>query len=317
MPDPDTSGHRQPPPSPGGKALRVFTLVVAALSLTMTSAHVLEMPAKMRLSPQLYSAINGVLYRWFAIVGGIYTIVAIVSAWAFAWAARRHPLGRWARTGAILLSLAFVSWLVLVLPVNQAIAAAVASAPQTTPELWTALRARWEYGHLIGFLFNLLGFCVLCAAAVADVPARARSPIHTSAATTIRAGRDSVFALYARWQDWPRTFGRTIRGVRLVREEGNVLSIDVDHVEGHVPNTMSLVPPDLIVLEERKRRYSARFENRFEPGAEGRTRYAVTADVTLRGGLRWLRFLAKPIIRARIRRFVLDPIRHAAEAAPA
>jgi hypothetical protein len=54
------------------KALSVITLTAAALSLTMTSAHVLELPQKMRLSPADYAAINGSLYRWFAIVGGVY-----------------------------------------------------------------------------------------------------------------------------------------------------------------------------------------------------------------------------------------------------
>jgi hypothetical protein len=109
-----------------------------------------------------------------------------------------------------------------------------------------------------------------------------------------------VFALYATWERWPQLFPKTIRGVRLIREEGNVRAIDVDHVEGHVPNLMSIVSSELIVLEEQKWRYDARFENHFEPGTGG-TRYTVTADVTLLGPLRWLRFIAKPFIRSRIR----------------
>src|SRR5262249_10331706 len=107
-------------------------------------------------------------------------------------------------------------------------------------------------------------------------------PLRTSASVLIRAPRERVFALYANWEGWPRLFGKTIRGVRLVREEANVRAIDVDHVEGHVPNLMSIVSPELIVLEEHKRRYDARFENRFEPAPEG-TRYVVTADITLSG----------------------------------
>lgn len=150
-------------------------------------------------------------------------------------------------------------------------------------------------------------------AASTDVSGFAKWPVHTSAALIVRAPRDRVFALYARWQDWPRIFARTIRDVQLIRQEGPVVVLDVDHVEGHVPNVMSLAAPDLIVLEERKRRFTARFENRFEDrGAQ--TRYVVTADVVLSGWRRWLRFLAKPIIRARIRRFVLEPIQRAAEA---
>ena len=47
-----------------------ITLVLAALGLTMTSAHVLEMPQKLAYSPELYAAVNTTLYRYFAIVGG-------------------------------------------------------------------------------------------------------------------------------------------------------------------------------------------------------------------------------------------------------
>ena len=66
------------------------------------------------------------------------------------------------------------------------------------------------------------------------------------------------------------------------------------------------------LTEEHKRRFDARFENRFESIAEG-TRYVVTADVMLRGNLRWLRLIAKPVVVSRIKRFVLEPIRIAAE----
>ena len=58
-----------------------ITLVLAALGLTMTSAHVLEMPQRWRYSAELYSAVNTTLYRYFAIVGGVYQVGGIVSAW--------------------------------------------------------------------------------------------------------------------------------------------------------------------------------------------------------------------------------------------
>jgi hypothetical protein len=58
-------------------ALRVWrfiTIVIAALALTMTSAHVLELPQKMRFEAQLYSAVNTSMYRYFAIIGGVYSM---------------------------------------------------------------------------------------------------------------------------------------------------------------------------------------------------------------------------------------------------
>jgi hypothetical protein len=209
------------------------------------------------------------------------------------------------------LSLGFLSWLVLVMPVNASIERVASETPERVPAFWSELRTRWEYGHVIGFVLNLLGFCALAIAAVSDAPAAIRR-VHTSTSLLIRAPKERVFGLYAAWQDWPRLFPKTIRGVQLIREAGNTREIDVDHVEGHVPNTMSIVSPELIVLEEQKGQFDARFSNYFTAVPEG-TRYLVSADVTLRGSLGWLHAVAGPFIRSRIRHLVLEPMRSAAE----
>ena len=70
---------------------RFVTLVLAALALTMTSAHVLEMPQKMSYSAELYAAVNTTLYRYFAIVGGSYQIGGIISAWILTALLKKHP----------------------------------------------------------------------------------------------------------------------------------------------------------------------------------------------------------------------------------
>jgi hypothetical protein len=54
------------------RAWRFLALVLAALALTMTSAHVLELPQKMRYDAELYAAVNTTLYRHFATVGAVY-----------------------------------------------------------------------------------------------------------------------------------------------------------------------------------------------------------------------------------------------------
>ena len=77
----------------GLRIARFAALLLAALSLTMTSAHVLELPQKMQYSAELYAAVNGTLYRQFAIVGGVYTIAAIVAAAVLVVLARRHGAG--------------------------------------------------------------------------------------------------------------------------------------------------------------------------------------------------------------------------------
>ena len=150
---------------------RFVTIVLAALALTMTSAHVLELPQKMAYTAEMYAAVNTTLYRYFAIIGGPYQIGSIVSAAILTMLVRRRPLiFRWALVGTVLLLAAFVSWLILVLPVNREVAAALDASPQAVPALWLQLRDRWEYGHATGFVLHLAGFCALVISAVRDVP---------------------------------------------------------------------------------------------------------------------------------------------------
>ena len=66
------------PELPMLKALRFATLLLAALSLTMESAHVTRAPQKMRYDLPMYSAVNSTLYKWFAVVGGAYQVIALL-----------------------------------------------------------------------------------------------------------------------------------------------------------------------------------------------------------------------------------------------
>lgn len=153
---------------------RFMTIVIAALGLTMTSAHVLEMPQKMAYSPEIYTAVNTSLYKYFAIIGGAYQIGGILLA-AVTTAFLRHRNAttfRWSIAGFLLLLLSFVSWLLLVQPVNREIGTALASAPDTVAALWMRLRDRWEYGHAVGFVFHLLGFGALTFSLVHDAEHR-------------------------------------------------------------------------------------------------------------------------------------------------
>ena len=148
---------------------RFVTVLLAALALTMTSAHVLEWPQKMRYDPAMYAAVNTTLYRYFAIVGGVYQIGGILAAVIMTVLLRRRPITfRWALAGTLLLVLAFISWLLLVQPVNREIAAALENSPNIVPSLWLRLRNRWEYGHMVGFAIHLLGFCAVVVSVVRD-----------------------------------------------------------------------------------------------------------------------------------------------------
>ncbi|MGH7930811.1 MAG: DUF1772 domain-containing protein [Candidatus Binatia bacterium] len=150
---------------------RFLAVVLAALALTMTSAHVLELPQKMQYDQQLYSAVNTTMYKYFAIIGGIYSMGSIVVAGILAYFVRKHRLAfRWALAGTLLLVIWFISWLTVVAPVNNQVAAALEATPEAVPALWMQLRERWEYGHALGFVIQLFGFCAIVISVLVDMP---------------------------------------------------------------------------------------------------------------------------------------------------
>lgn len=134
-----------------------------------------------------------------------------------------------------------------------------------------------------------------------------------SAFIHIDAPPERVAALYADVASWPRTFPATIRGARIVSETKGELRIEVDHVEGKVVNLLRRKLPTHFELEEFKRRYDATFSNTFEP-ERGGTRYVLTAQIRLKWPFRLLAPVVKPLIISRMRRFVLEPMKAAAEA---
>jgi hypothetical protein len=151
--------------------LRFIVLLLAALSLTMESAHVLELPQKMQYDAQLYAAVNTTLYKYFAVIGGIYQIGSIAAAGLLAWVVRKRGLSfGWTLFGALSLLLAFVVWLAVVAPVNGQISDAVRMAPDSVPALWMALRSRWEYGHAAGFVLQLIGLSALIVSVLVETP---------------------------------------------------------------------------------------------------------------------------------------------------
>jgi hypothetical protein len=152
---------------------RFITIVLSSLALTMTSAHVLELPQKMQYGPQLYTSVNTTMYRYFAIVGGVYSMSSIVAAVVLAILVRNNrPVFWWTLAGVVLFVLWFFSWRALVAPVNNQVAAALQSAPESVPELWMRLRVRWEFGHATGFVIQLLGFSALVISIIIETPRR-------------------------------------------------------------------------------------------------------------------------------------------------
>jgi hypothetical protein len=87
----------------------------------------------------------------------------------------------------------------------------------------------------------------------------------------------------------------------------------VDHVEGKVVHELLVRPPGELELWEEKRRYDARFVNRFET-IPGGTRFTVDGDIYLKGWARLLRPVLGGHVRRQIERLQLQPVKAEAEA---
>jgi Polyketide cyclase / dehydrase and lipid transport len=135
--------------------------------------------------------------------------------------------------------------------------------------------------------------------------------LQAEASTTVQAPRQTVLEVYADYRSWPRLFP-TISGVRLLRHEGAKLVLEVDHVEGKVVNELLVRPPDALDLWEEKRRYDARFRNRFEPVPEG-TRFTARGEIYLKGWARLMQPVLRGFVRRQMRRLQLQPVKVEAE----
>jgi Polyketide cyclase / dehydrase and lipid transport len=136
--------------------------------------------------------------------------------------------------------------------------------------------------------------------------------LQVEVSTTVQAPRETVLDVYADYQGWPRLFP-TISGVRLLGREGPTLVLEVDHTEGKVINELTVRPPAALDLWEGKRRYDARFRNRFET-VPGGTRFAVRGEIQLKGWARLLQPFLRGYVRRQIQRLQLQPVKAEAEA---
>jgi Domain of unknown function (DUF1772) len=163
--------------------LEVLAIVLTAVVMSLSLAHALELPGKMRLNREAYLATQAIYYPGFTI-GGIAEPLAVIVVLALLLSIEAPSTHFWLVLLAWL-SLAAVQiifW-VWVQPVNkiwlkdidlgQAGAAFFGKeTPAKTddnPEIqnWQALRNRWESGHVARAAFAIVSLILLSIAAAA------------------------------------------------------------------------------------------------------------------------------------------------------
>jgi hypothetical protein len=153
------------------KATRFVAVMLAALTLGLSLCHLMQLPSRLGWDQYLWvgSTMQGGLYATFATLGAVIDVAAVIALALLAYFVREHgrPGFRLALAAAILFVLALVLWWVLVYPVNVELAKWV-NGP--VPADWTDYRSRWEWGHAIIALVELIGFAALTASVLADTP---------------------------------------------------------------------------------------------------------------------------------------------------
>ena len=79
---------------------------------------------------------------------------------------------------------------------HEDVADTVRSAPESVPMLWLRLRNRWEYGHVAGFVLQLIGFCALVLSVLMETPKVWEG--EKSATKVTERTRERVIATHAR-----------------------------------------------------------------------------------------------------------------------
>jgi hypothetical protein len=158
------------------KTWRFVTVMLAAFSLSMNMAHLLEFPQRMNFDRDLWvrvTVIEGV-YRYFGSVGAVFEMGAILTAFVLVYLVRkRGSTFNLSLGGAICLALAFASWLMFVAPANAEFAKWLTTP---VPPDWTRWRDQWEYTHAINTFIKIIGLSLLLLSVIVETEKTAAVP---------------------------------------------------------------------------------------------------------------------------------------------
>jgi hypothetical protein len=159
---------------------RFITLMLTAFSLSLSMTHLLELPQRMRFDQQLWVRVTVVenVYKLFGTVGAVFEITAILTAIILTFLVRvgvasqnenRGLTFYWTLGGAILLVLAFVSWIVFIAPMNAEFAKWLTNP---IPADWTRYREQWEYAHAVNAVIKIIAVASIAISVSIETPSK-------------------------------------------------------------------------------------------------------------------------------------------------
>jgi hypothetical protein len=151
------------------KNWRFIVLLLAALTLGMKFAHVLELGPKLTwVDPQLYLTVQTSLYQVFGTLGPIVDVATILGAFWLVYLLRGKPAFRLTLVAAVASLISIGVWLLVVAPANPHFSEWTTA--RTIPADWMTWRAQWQYGQTGSFVFDLIAFCTLLFSVVRETP---------------------------------------------------------------------------------------------------------------------------------------------------
>lgn len=136
------------------RVIQFAALVISALALVPSAAHLAALPNKIGLPQAEYFTVQGI-YRGWAVLGVLWPTAMILNAW-LAYVVHAQPRPFWLAVGAascfVLMLAIFLCW---TYPANQA-----TENWTSVPENWDALRRQWEYSHAVNTVIVFVAFCL-------------------------------------------------------------------------------------------------------------------------------------------------------------
>ncbi|NGM19279.1 hypothetical protein G3576_04580 [Roseomonas stagni] len=123
---------------------RLGVVGLLVLALAGPVGHVLEAPGKWNLPPDVWLTVQQRLYAGTATIGVIGYVAAPLACLGLAWWRRGTEEGHVALLATLLVFAAFMTWWVVVAPVNALVAGARLGA---IPPDWVNWRRQWHAGH--------------------------------------------------------------------------------------------------------------------------------------------------------------------------
>jgi len=135
------------------KAIQFLAVVLTALVLVPSGAHLFELPNKINLAENDYFIVQSIYRGWSLF--GIALILALAANLALTMSLRGHGAAAvFALTGFVCLAVTLAVFFVFTFPANEA-----TDNWTTVPADWRDLRWRWEISHAVNAVIIFIGFC--------------------------------------------------------------------------------------------------------------------------------------------------------------